>query len=328
MRTVERLFTMVLLVCLTLSGCMSDRAASDPERQWTDIPDGKAPDLPEQLKLNEEGIPILKVYDVSDEKLKEMDLEEYVQGVVAGEMKNDWPLEALKAQAILARTFVLKFCDTKQSSYEGADISTDVSEAQAYAPCNINDRVRQAVSETKGLVMAVDGEYPHAWFFAHAGGRTELPSVALDYSGKDPDYLRVTESPDSEKAPENVKSWMAEFTADQVIRACAEAGLKIESLETIEIGERGESGRAKTLLVNGKSVSAPSFRIHIGANKLKSTLIDKLSYDGEKVVFTGSGFGHGVGLSQWGAYELAERGEPAINIVQYYFKDVDILRMW
>ena len=153
-----------------------------------------------------------------------MDLEEYVEGVVAGEMKNDWPIEALKAQSILARTFVLKFCDSKKSRYDGADISTDVSEAQAYAPENINDRIRQAVEETRGIVMVSDGEYPQAWFFAHSGGKTELPSVALDYSQGDPEYLRVTESPDSDKAPDSVKEWTATFTKDEVQKACADSG--------------------------------------------------------------------------------------------------------
>ena len=77
-----------------------------------------------------------------------MDAEAYVAGVVAGEMKNDWPLEALKAQAILARTFVLRFVSEKESRYEGADISTDISEAQAYDESAVNDLVLQAVEET------------------------------------------------------------------------------------------------------------------------------------------------------------------------------------
>ena len=257
-----------------------------------------------------------------------MDLEEYVDGVVAGEMKNDWPIEALKAQSILARTFVLKFCDSKKSRYDGADISTDVSEAQAYAPENINDRIRQAVDETRGIVMVSDGEYPQAWFFAHSGGKTELPSVALDYSQGDPEYLQVTESPDSDKAPDSVKEWTATFTKDEVRKACADSGLKVDTVNTVEIGERGESGRAKTLKINGSEVSAPSFRINIGANRLKSTLIREISISGDEVSFSGSGFGHGVGMSQWGAYGLAEEGKSAEQIVEYYFNDIGLTKMW
>ena len=257
-----------------------------------------------------------------------MDVETYVAGVVAGEMKNDWPEEALKAQAILARTFLLKFCRDKQSKYEGADISTDVSEAQAYAPASVNDRVRRAVVETRGLVMAWNGDYPNAWFHAHSGGMTERPSVALEYRGEDPEYLKPTASEESEKAPASVRAWTATFTKGQVRKACADAGVKVDEVNRVELGEQGESGRAKTLLVNGEPVSAPSFRIQIGANRLKSTLIDEINVEGDSVTFRGRGYGHGVGLSQWGAYQLAEEGKGATQIIAKYFPGVQIVEMW
>lgn len=319
---------MLIMLCLALAGCMTGGGADDPETNWVSLSDAEAPSLPESLQTGKNGVPTLKVYDVSEKKLVEMDLEEYVEGVVAGEMKNDWPIEALKAQSILARTFVLKFCDSKKSRYDGADISTDVSEAQAYAPENINDRIRQAVEETRGVVMVSDGEYPQAWFFAHAGGKTELPSVALDYAKDDPEYLRVTDSPDSEKAPDDVKQWTAVFSKEEVRRACADSGLKIDAVNAVEVGERGASGRAKTLKINGSEVSTPSFRINIGANRLKSTLIREISIDGDEVRFSGSGFGHGVGMSQWGAYDLAEQGKNAEQIVEYYFNGIGLSKMW
>jgi len=247
---------------------------------------------------------------------------------VAGEMKNDWPMEALKAQAILARTFVLKFCQDKQSKYEGADISTDVAEAQAYAPKSVNARVRQAVDETRGMALSWQGEYPNAWFHAHSGGMTELPSVALEYKGGDPAYLKPAASEESDRAPENVKAWTAAFTRDQVAKACADAGTRVGTVEAVELGDKGESGRAKAILVNGKAVSAPSFRIQIGANKLKSTLIESVAVDGDAVTFKGRGFGHGVGLSQWGAYRMAEEGRTAQQILQRYFPGVGIVELW
>ena len=322
MRRSRLLFMVIMSVCLIFSGCNL--------RQETEKMSGSAvrPEIPEKLESSNDSIPELKVYDVTSDKLEKMDIEEYVTGVVAGEMKNDWPLEALKAQAILARTFVLKFCDTKQSRYEGADISTSVEEAQAYAPQNINSRIEQAIEETRGIVMSADGEYPHAWFFAHAGGMTELPSVALDYKGADPEYLSVVEAQDSDKAPDDVKRWSAEFTLEQVRTACREAGLKIDSVESVQAGEKGKSGRLKTMLINGESVSAPSFRIAIGADVLKSTLIDSIKVQNGKVIFEGAGFGHGVGMSQWGAYALAERGKSAEEIIEYYFRDVDLVEMW
>lgn len=322
-----RALSIALLLSLAtmLSGCMKD----DGEPiSWRLSGDAEAPELPEGLERNGDGVPLLKVYDTSKKEIVEMDVEDYVAGVVAGEMKNDWPMEALKAQAVLARTFVMKFCADKKSKYDGADISTDVSEAQAYDRDSVNARVEQAVAATRGQVMAYEGEFPNAWFHAHSGGMTELPSVALEYKGGDPAYLRPAASNESEKAPENAREWTATFTADEVQKACADAGVKVAKVQTVELGEKGASGRVKALRVNGEQVSAPSFRIQIGANRLKSTLIDSVKIEDGKVTFSGRGFGHGVGLSQWGAYKLAEDGERAGGIIAKYFQGVDIVKLW
>ena len=321
MSKAKRVVLLLALAALALGGCLSENAAEDSA--------ARLPEIPEGLEAGEDGVPELRVYDVAAGEVEQMRLEDYVMGVVAGEMKNDWPIEALKAQAILARTFVLHFCDTKASMYDGADISTDVVEAQAYAPESVNDRVRQAVEETAGMVLSADGEYPYAWFFAHAGGMTELPTVALDYEGEDPQYLSAVDSPDSEDAPEDVKRWTARFTEDEVLAAAAGLGLELDAVERVEAGERGASERAKTLRINGNEVSAPSFRIQIGANRLKSTLIDEIEVDEDGgVAFTGRGYGHGVGMSQWGAYALAQEGKSAEEIVEYYFRGVDVVKIW
>lgn len=323
----RRLLPVIALLAVMVGGCMN--SAREPVTWRITDSGGRLPALPEKLEINGDGLPTLTVYDASAKELEQMDIEDYVAGVVAGEMKNDWPLEALKAQAILARTFVLKFCQDKTSKYEGADISTDVSEAQAYAPGSVNARVEQAVEETRGRVMAWNGEFPNAWFHAHSGGMTELPSVALEYRGGDPAYLKPAASEESDRAPESAKKWTAEFTTEQVSRACADAGVKVPGeIKSVELGEKGESGRAKNLLVNGEAVSAPSFRIQIGANRLRSTLIDSVKVENGKVIFEGRGFGHGVGMSQWGAYKMAEDGESAAAIIQKYYPGVEIVELW
>ena len=316
----------ILAISLALTGCMQNR--SEPLSWQLSSADADVPAIPEGLQTGEDGVPVLSVYDVSKQAISKMDVEKYVAGVVAGEMKNDWPMEALKAQAILARTFVMKFCADKKSKYDGADISTDVSEAQAYAANSVNARVEQAVSATRGQVLAFDGDFINAWFHAHSGGMTELPSAALDYRGEDPEYLRATASRESDKAPENARHWTATFTLDQIRQACADAGVKVGNVETVALGDKGASGRAKELIVNGERVSAPSFRIQIGANRLRSTLIDSVDVKDGKVTFRGRGFGHGVGLSQWGAYQMAEDGASAGEIIEKYFPGVDIVKLW
>lgn len=308
------------MVCLSLCGCM--------RTDGTDGEISETVEIPAKIERNEEGIPVLDVYRTDLDKVQRMDIETYLAGVVAGEMRNDWPMEALKAQAILARTFTLKFLEGRTSKYEGADISTDVAEAQAYSEETINDRVRQAVTGTRGVVMVYGDEFPNAWFHAHSGGVTELPSVALEYK-EDPDYLSCVSSPDSEAAPEEAKAWKAVFTKDEILAACADCGVSLKNLETLDIGEQGRSGRAKNLKINGSEVvSAPSFRIQIGAERLRSTLIDSITIQGDSVTFEGRGFGHGVGMSQWGAYGMAENGATAQTIIRYYYNGVDLADLW
>ena len=301
------------------------RSSARPSQEQND--NAGLPQLPEEIEIAN-GVPQLRVYCVEDEAVETMDLETYVQGVLAGEMRNDWPEEALKAQAILARTFVLNFISEKDSQYPGADISTDISEAQAYNSANINDRIKDAVKQTEGLVMVYDGRFPYAWFHAHAGGITELPTAALEYKKADPPYTQVIESPDSDKAPENVKNWTARFTAEEVAAACAETGVKTGSVTSLEIGKRGASGRAITFIVNGKEVSAPALRLRLGGTAMKSTLLDSVNVDGNTITFSGRGYGHGVGMSQWGAYGMAEAGARAEEIVQHYFQDVEIQKLY
>ena len=315
----------ILLMAAALTGCM--RSASNPEATPGATGSAAKPEIPSKLKV-ENGVPQLNVYNVDTKDVQGMDIESYVQGVLAGEMRADWPMEALKAQAILARTFTLKFVSEKESQYKGADISTDIKEAQAYDEAKINDRIIKAVDETRGQVLSSNGTLPYAWFHAHAGGQTELATKALDYKGQEPPYTQSVESNDSDRAPDTVKNWTATFTAEEVGAAAETAGAKTGTVKTIEIGEKGESGRAVTFKINGQDVSGPALRIALDPAKLKSTKVSKVSVSDGKVTFTGSGYGHGVGMSQWGAYGMAEQGAKAKDIVLHYFKNVDVVQLW
>lgn len=324
----SRLFCILTVLALILSAC----AVSGEEAPMTSPAPSNAVSvqLPDRLTQGNGGAPSLKVYVVEDKKIESMDIETYVQGVLAGEMKNDWPMEALRAQAILARTFVLKFVSEKMSKYEGADVSTDIEEAQAYQKQEVNDRIREAVKSTEGLVLAQpDGQLPYAWFHAHSGGMTALAKEGLAYEKDEPDYTRVTEGQDSDKAPEDAKTWAATFTKKAFMAALKENGTEVSDLTAVAIGQRGESGRAVTLMINNdKEVSAPALRISLDSTKMRSTLLTSLQLKGDSVQMAGKGYGHGVGMPQWGAYGLAEKGKKGEEIVLTYFKNVSIARAW
>lgn len=331
MQQMKKKIALALAICALMTGCSRTTGETEQQPAVTSAPSAQVssgiPAIPDKLDM-ENGTPLLTVYVAQADSYQDMDIESYVQGVLAGEMRNDWPMEALKAQAILARTFVLKFVGEKDSKYPQADISTDISEAQAYDESAINERIIRAVEETRGMVLSNGGELPYAWFHAHSGGKTELAKAGLEYAEAEPDYTQIVESVESDKAPTTVKNWNARFTTREVGEACAAAGVQTGAVESISIGETGGSGRAVTLIVNGMTVSAPALRLQLDSTKFKSTMLSEVSVQDGEVIFRGSGYGHGVGLSQWGAYGMAEDGKNAEEIIGHYFRNVEIVQLW
>ena len=314
----------VLLAAAIMTGCAARGETPMPTESPAVTPEWTIP-----LPLDEDGLPVLEVFVLAEETIRPMDIETYLCGVVAGEMKNDWPIEALRAQAILARTFVLKFVTEKTSRYVGADVSTDITEAQAYNEENVNDRVREAVRSTAGMVLvAQDGSLPYTWFHAHSGGRTALAQEGLNWQDEEPEHTVVTEGLDSDAAPDEAKEWSATFTMKEFLAACRAAGVVTETAQKISIKEKGDSGRAVTLLVDGLEVNAARLRLALGSTVMRSTLLTEISSDGKEVRMAGRGYGHGVGMPQWGAYALAQDGYPGEEIATYYYRGLSLIRLW
>ncbi len=308
-----RIFRLLLLLmlCLSLAGCA---------RQ--EVPFSAEP-LPSPAATSA-TVPLLNVWVVEANALVRMDTETYVAGVVAGEMPNTWPFEALKAQAILARTFVMKFLTEKDSRYPGADISTDIAEAQAYNAAAVNERVLQAVRETSGTILICeDGSLPYTWFHAHSGGMTECAVDGIDWQGEEPAYTRITEGREADAA-----EWEAVFSAADFLAACRKAGYDVQSCHSISIGQKGKSGRAVTLVVDGTAMNAARLRISLGSSLMRSTLLTDISVSGDTIRVAGRGYGHGVGMPQWGAHALAEQGWDAQRIALHYYKGLRLVRAW
>lgn len=324
----------MLLLCLTAALLTSCAAGANESESIQPRQTQQKAQL-EKLETNEQGVPVLKVYVVSDEKVERMDAETYVQGVLAGEMKNDWPLEALKAQAILARTFVLKFVQEKESRYEGADISTDIEEAQAYDATGINDRIRRAVAETEGMVLYSHDQLPYAWFHAHSGGMTELARAGLGWEKEEPPYTTVAQGNEPETAQDaqaltDAQAWQARFSFEEFQAACARQGVEtpVSAATRITVDQRGDSGRAVSIRVGEHPVQAAELRLALGSTKMRSTLLTSLKTDADGILMAGKGYGHGVGMSQWGAYGMAQEGKSAEEIVMHYFQEVTLARAW
>ncbi|MDS1030269.1 SpoIID/LytB domain-containing protein [Bacillota bacterium LX-D] len=275
--------------------------------------------------------PTISLYVNEKGQTQKIKLEEYLKGVVAAEMEPTWPREALAAQAIIARTFTLKKIAQGGVEAHGTDASTDVKEFQAYDPARINQNVIAAVDSTRGMVATYKGNYINGWFFADAGGRTSASAAeGLAYTKEKTPYIHSVEDPGFKiTVPEN-KAWKAVFPLDQVRAAVQKlTGQNIgENPTKASVVQKGPSGRAVKIKIGNAVVGAPALRLALGNEQMRSTLLTGLMIANGKLVVTGKGYGHGVGMSQWGARALAEQGKKASDIVHYYFRNIKIERMW
>ncbi|NLG86442.1 MAG: SpoIID/LytB domain-containing protein [Firmicutes bacterium] len=307
--------------------------------------------------------------------VNELDVEDYLLGVVALEMAPTWPLEALKAQAVAARTFALK--NLGRHRVEGFDLC-DASHCQVYGGVDAERPMSSAaVKSTNNLVLRYDDELIDAYYHASSGGRTETAGGAW---GQDRPYLTVVEDGDRLAGP--YASWQESFTPEELSERLAQAGYSVGLVDQVEIVATTSSGRAATVKVKGSYgtvlIPGASFRQALG---LKSTLFqvndsgllsspgrvtvwvtgresfirtavaggthvitaggiriidsragaDTISRGGNErmIVLQGSGYGHGVGMSQWGAKILAENEAVSENdffrwILTHYYKGVTI----
>lgn len=325
----------LLLLCLVLlTGCAcqltpSPAPSASPSSASSPAPGGQGlVRLPEGLRLGLDGAPLVDVFVVENQAVEQMDMESYLAGVLAGEMQGDWPLEALKAQALLARTFALRFLlDQGGSKYEGADLSTDIEEAQAYNAEGVNDNILAAIEQTRGLVIVDEEGLPiKAWFHAHSGGQTATAKEGLGYEKAEPAYICSVPVDESPEAPAEAQAWSARFDLEEVSEALASLGGGDASALAIE--QTGPSGRVTRFSAGDNSVSGPGLRLALGGTRMRSTLLTELRVEDGFVYMAGKGYGHGVGMSQWGAYALAKEGKSAEEIVEAFFQDVRVVSAW
>lgn len=328
-RIFEIIVPVMLVVALISIYIASCRMKSGPPAE-PPAAEGEIQQVPPEIDKGERQEPEISVYIAEKGAVETMPMEEYIAGVVAGEMDPKWPLEALAAQAIIARTFTLKkIAESGGVPQHNAHASTDVEEFQAYSAADITGRVREAVKLTRGEVVCHNNQFIHAWFNAYAGPKTALADEGLDFKEGNPPYIHVVESPGEKIIPEEEGQWSAAFPAEQIRAAVKEVtGEDPGSLETIEVGKRGPSGRVTSFNVNGQKISGPSLRIALGSTEMRSTFLEELSMVDGEVIMKGTGYGHGVGVCQWGARAMAEEGRSPEEIIAYFYKDIDIVSLW
>ncbi len=254
--------------------------------------------------------------------VNELDLESYLYGVLRLEVDPTWPPEALKAQAVAARTLAL--ASLGRFRREGYDVR-DTTDVQLYGGATFEDsRTNAAVDSTRGMILTYEGKPIQAVYHADSGGHTEGSEHVW---GVVYPYLRGVEDPYVAGSP--YQRWTVVVPLLHLEERLQAAGLAVQGISGIEVVRTSPSGRALSLRVSASSgsveVAGTRLRSLLGPNVLLSTRFT-VRVEGSNAVFEGSGWGHGVGLSQWGARGMALRGASFDRILRYYYRDVELVQ--
>jgi len=312
----NKLLAIILLfgLLLTLSGCQ--QAAKKPEQSEL---------APEVTKYKEE--PTISLYRSESGQVENLKLEQYLKGVVAGEIGPKFPMEALKAQAIIARTNTLALLEYENGTRgkHNTDASDDHTEFQAYDEKAINDSISKAVEETRGQVLLNNGKFIYALFHSASNGQTASIEEGFPKLADKAPYLVPVATDGITKAPEKYRAWTVKVPRSKVKEIMGpEAG----NLNDIAIAKTGPSGRVVTVKAGQATIHGAELREKIGFDKLYSTQISSIKAQGNYIVFTGTGWGHGVGMDQWGANLMAEQGQSARQIIEHYYPQAQITQIY
>jgi len=249
-----------------------------------------------------------------------VDLEEYLRGVVPSEMPASWPAQALEAQAICARTYAI-YQKIKRTDYEFDLLST--VESQVYGGARVrHQRSDMAVAATNGKILLHEGRPALTLFHSSSGGHTE--DIGRVWGSSVP-YLRGRSDPNSPPL-----DWSFTMSLKDVERALGKRGIKTGRLSEIVFEGKDESGRYEKVKIEGRedsvTVRSNRFRLSVGAGAMKSTRCEYSCKKGQLIV-EGTGFGHGVGMSQWGAKSMAAEGLSAGSILEFYYPGTAVGRL-
>jgi stage II sporulation protein D len=242
-------------------------------------------------------------------------LESYVAGTLGTEVYSRWDADALRAQAVVTRTYALY--QRAQSGAQDFDVEAGTSD-QVYGGVRAeNEAIARAVADTRSEVLTWNGKPILAAFHSASGGRT---ASSDEVWGDSLPYLRSVPVDDEELSPDTY--WRVRMSRAALGRALAPLGLDLGAFRSARVVERAGSGRAAKIALSGSrgsgTITARQLRSAVGEGVIRSTLFEIREIGGE-VVFVGSGHGHGVGMSQWGAQAMAERGADYRTILAAFY---------
>lgn len=261
-------------------------------------------------------ITIMASRDLTLNIINVVDLEQYIKGVLYHEISHKWPIEAIKAQAVAARSYAVY--SSEQSKGKDFDVTNDIY-SQVYGGKN-SERYRTgiAVDETRGEILVYDGKVLPAFFHATCGGMTESANEVWNINIP---ALQSELCPYCKNSPH--MHWKKNFRLKDIQTKLNQNGYHIGAILTIEILRRNASDRIQSLRITARdgssmTISGKDFRNIIGPNDIKSNSYEVVMR-GYYVDFYGRGWGHGVGLCQWGALGMAQLHFDYQAILKHYY---------
>ncbi|HVZ81959.1 MAG TPA: SpoIID/LytB domain-containing protein [bacterium] len=304
-------------IVLTSDRLYSGRAFIRPSGEGMIRVDGK--NFNGSIEVVEAGKGLLTV-------INELPFEDYVMGVLAGEVPGNGPAEALKAQAIAARTFA--FLNRLQAREKGQpyDLENTALFQMYQGSDRVTEPIRRAVLSSRGEILTYRNKPIEAFFHSNCGGRTADASTVWF---QDRPYLRSVPCSFGDHGVHF--HWSAEVPMDDLVQKLRGAGVELSDIAGLTVLSRDEGNRILKLAIRDgdgtvKEMKGSTFRMAIGPDVIRSTRFEVRIGD-SMVRFTGKGWGHGVGLCQEGAFGMAQKGYSAFDILRYYYRGVMVERM-
>lgn len=264
----------------------------------------------DKIKRNYGGAISFRVNNKKLDVVNRVEIDEYLKGVLPKEMSPSFPMESLKAQALCSRSFAIN--NYNKFIKKGYNLDDTTSSQVYYGKDVENKSTNKAVEDTLGQVIKYNGEVAETIFCASSGGYTVASSEA--WGGNSVPYLIAQEDPYS------VHPWKYELKDSDLKK------LNLSDVFSVSL-DYNNSNRVNNLTFSTSKgdvkIKATDFRKKIGNTIIKSTLFD-VNVIGNKIFVSGKGYGHGVGMSQYGAVEMAKKGSNYKDIIEFYFPGTNI----
>lgn len=248
-----------------------------------------------------------------------VDFSQYLASVVASEMPTSWPIEALKAQAVVARSYALARMQERKNSY----FHLDADQADQVYGREATVKTRQAVAATDGIILTYkNGRVLKAYYHSDCGGETVQAQQVWG-----PQEINTGTALDPWCAARESNRWQVNFERESFFNRLGLSQKEQPAESDLELLRRSdESSKSQTLELFGQVYTVQSLRALFGFNRIRSS-IERISVSGERVQIAGQGYGHGAGLCQWGTLSQVRAGQKWMQILKHYYPEAVFARV-